>query len=474
MDGGVRHTGLTRAAVAAALAGIFLIPALSLAATTTDTPQNREQAAIKAGLSPDAAAKVNWADPKTSDLQCIPVVQECSCGKRLDPVTGQCVSATNKFKCQCTDPRGVKGICVDNFNCMAQTYTDLSGKQVGVDSGLQQLGQILGQLLQQLIQGGGGGGGGGTATTTCPNGYHTVHTPSSDPCARYVSLTSNLINNSNLSTTNGANNLLQALNGGTGDSGSGAVSVTITNNNTNTNTNTDTNANNADNNTSVDIITRGASSSTNGVTISGAGFPVLLAPVGGTTGDIQFTGNGATVIAGSVDAQSNTTIAGFYGSDTFGTQEPQGIAAQMCQNRPWANNFLSVVIPSAFFDSLCAWRGYQVGMPSPASAPVLQQTPVTQSPGAASTASQQPSIQPKVDIWAVPASVPLATRTTIYWNTQSVTDCTVSSSDGNFNQSSSSGGAATVPLTGSTTFTISCSAADGSPVTDSTIVDIAI
>lgn len=437
-----------------------------------------------ADATADPSGKITMSDK--ANAMCTPWKAECGCNQVLKKTDSglQCVGSSNTYSCPpgvCydTDVTGkykILGVCAAPMKCEAVLAPGLGGAGNVLDAGLQQLGQILGQLLQQLIQGGsGGGGGGGTATTTCPNGYHTVHTPSSDPCARYVPPASNLLNNSSLSTTNGANNLLQALNdgGGAGDSGNGTVSITITNNNTNTNTNTDTNAN-ADSNTSIDVITGGTSSSTNGVTISGAGLPVLLAPVGGTTGDIQFTGNGATVIAGATDAQSNTTIAGFYGSDTFGTQEPQGIAAQMCRNRPWASNFLSVVIPSAFFDSLCTWRGYQVGMPPQTSAPVLQQTPVTQSPGAASTASQKPSIQPKVDIWAVPASVPLATRTTIYWNTQGVTDCTVSSSDGNFNQNSSSGGAATVPLTGSTTFTISCSTSDGSPITDSAIVDIAI
>jgi hypothetical protein len=79
-----------------------------------------------------------------------------------------------------------------------------------------------------------------------------------------------------------------------------------------------------------------------------------------------------------------------------------------------------------------------------------------------------------VDIWAVPAAVPLGARTTIFWNTQGVTNCTETSPDGSFNQNSLSGGAATVPITGATTFSISCDAPDGSHVTGYVVVNLAI
>jgi hypothetical protein len=171
--------------------------------------------------------------------------------------------------------------------------------------------------------------------------------------------------------------------------------------------------------------------------------------------------------------QSNTTVAGFYGSDTFGGQQPQGLAAGLCRSRPWASNFLSVVIPPSFFDGLCTWRGYQVGTPPPP-APTLQQTHVTSKPATVQPATTTPAIPARVDIWAAPASVPLDTRTSIFWNTQSVSDCIETSPDGSFNHSTLSGGAATVPITGPTIFTISCIASDGSPVTDSVTVNLSI
>lgn len=406
-------------------------------------------------------------------------VTRCGCGNVEVPAGGlfggtKCVHNGNTYDCPvgiCRDKipgfkDEVLGICVKEHVCEAKIAPGLNGGNV-LDQGLSQLGKMLGQVLQQLMQGGGGGGeGAGTSPIpgTCPNGYYQVSTPSSDPCAQYVPPTSSQIDTS-LPGSSAADTLMQALTGSPSDGTSGGASVTITNTNTNTNTNS---------NTTVSVISP-TSTAASAFNIGGTGVPVSLVPLNGSMGDIQLTGTGATVLAGATDAQSNTTVAGFYGSDTFGGQEPQGIAASLCHSRPWASNFLSVVIPPTFFDGLCTWRGYQVGAP-PAPAPVLQQTaitprqPTTPQPSATTT----PAAPPRVDIWAAPASVPLATRTSIFWNTQGVSDCTVSSPEGNFNQTSLSGGAATVPITGATTFTILCAAPDGSSVTDSVTVNLSI
>ena len=156
----------------------------------------------------------------------------------------------------------------------------------------------------------------------------------------------------------------------------------------------------------------------------------------------------------------------------------------MCQNRPWANSVVSFVIPPTFFDGLCSWQGYQVGKPAPPPQPtvILQQTkpaPVTKKPTPpkqppAAASSTPPAVPPQVDIWAVPAAVPLGSRTSIFWNTKGVASCTETSPDGSFNESTLSGGASTVPLSGSTTFTISCLTADGKPVTNYVTVNMSI
>ncbi|MBI2025510.1 hypothetical protein HYT04_01845 [Candidatus Kaiserbacteria bacterium] len=74
----------------------------------------------------------------------------------------------------------------------------------------------------------------------------------------------------------------------------------------------------------------------------------------------------------------------------------------------------------------------------------------------------------------MPDKVPLGTRTSVFWNTKGVEQCSITSPDGSFNENSLSGGAATVPLSGPTTFTISCLTAAGTPVTDYVTVQLAI
>ena len=202
---------------------------------------------------------------------------------------------------------------------------------------------------------------------------------------------------------------------------------------------------------------------------------IFVVPPGGARGDINANPTGATVVGGARDTQGNVEVAGFYGAQTFGGQGSQGLVGAWCKARPWASNFLSKIITPTFFDNICKARGYQVGTPPPAApAVVLQQTPKPKVTTATTTTTVTPAVPPKVDIWAVPASVPLGGRTSIFWNTQGVTNCTETSPNGGFNQNSLSGGAATQPITAATTFSISCLAPDGSPVTGSVTVNLKI
>lgn len=202
----------------------------------------------------------------------------------------------------------------------------------------------------------------------------------------------------------------------------------------------------------------------------------FVMPPGGLRGDINARPTGATVFGGSRDTQGNVEVAGFYGASTFGGQGSQGLVGAWCRSRPWASNFLSKIITPTFFDNICKARGYQVGAPPPAPAVVLQQVKKPKTTTATSTVatSTTPEVPPKVDIWAVPASVPLGGRTSIFWNTQGVANCTETSPNGGFNQNSLSGGAATQPITAATTFSISCLAPDGSHVTGSVTVNLKI
>ena len=319
--------------------------------------------------------------------------------------------------------------------------------------------KAAGDLLGKLMSGGGSGSGSSAATpattaaTTCPNGYYQTSTQTSDPCAYYVPVTT--IATSSIDT----NALLNALN---------ASSTDLTNL-TNTNTNTNTNLN-SDLSTTADVT--GTFQSPNSQT--GTTTP-------GLSGSIQTTGTGATFIANNVQSNSETSaffggegVAGFIGN----------LVGGWCTARPWASGFIASIIPPAFFDGLCTKGGFTVGAPATAAAVSSQASgTLTQTPVATQAARPQSTLQqaitptatlipPRVDIWAVPSTVPLGARAEIFWNTENVTNCTETSPDGSFTQTSLSGGAATVPLTGPTTFTISCLDAGQNPVTDYVTVSI--
>ncbi|HVM73402.1 MAG TPA: hypothetical protein VMU13_00790 [Candidatus Paceibacterota bacterium] len=266
------------------------------------------------------------------------------------------------------------------------------------------------------------------------------------------------------------------------------ASNTSTNNNANNNTNnnTNTNSNTTDTTTTInpDLTTT--------ANVTGTFQPpntqtATLTP--GLTGAIQTTGSGGTFVANNVDTNANSETSSFFGGDAIGGFV-NNLISGWCQSRPWASGFIASIIPPSFFDGLCTQSGFTVGTPVSTTATtqtastqiqtVLTQTPVQTSatPNHSTTApsspvpTQAPFIPPRVDIWAVPSTVPLGARTTIFWNTENVTSCSETSPDGSFNQSSLSGGAATVPLTQATVYTISCLDTQNNPATDYVTVSI--
>ncbi|OGG74137.1 hypothetical protein A3A40_03160 [Candidatus Kaiserbacteria bacterium RIFCSPLOWO2_01_FULL_54_20] len=417
----------------------------------------------------------------TGNESCIPVYEECGCSQRKNS-KGQCVPGINRWKCQCdeTPPGGkVTAICVHQLDCKG-TGTEKGG--LGDAKGFLDIIKGVMDLLkpkeqpqspqqQQQPQ---------TGTQGCTK-YYQVTTPSTDPCAYYVPPTSTSLLNTPTGTqqNNLTSELLNALSGGTGNgldnvfgeegsggSGSGGNVSDLLNGITGDNEDESTTTSTRDSTTATATTSDGRVDYTG---TKGKGVNVQS----GTRGDIEVTGTGATVVAGARDSEANTEVAGFYGGDAMGGQ-PQGVVANMCRNRPWADSIVTYVIPPSFFDSLCVWRGYQVGVPKAPSPPVLNQQVKQGTTSPATPKVQLPSEPAEVEIWAVPERVPLGTRTSVFWNTRGVESCTVTSPDGSFNESTLSGGASTVPLTGPTTFTISCLTQDNKPVTDYVIVNLTI
>ncbi|MEK7069032.1 MAG: hypothetical protein AAB947_01460 [Patescibacteria group bacterium] len=483
---------------------------------------------------------MNAAVSNKADAMCIPWWPTCECKMMPNPDKTskiKCIPGANTKGCPtgvCFDtPKGgkVDGICVSKLKCKGQKFTDQQGNQQdaggdqgggddkgkggdekggedkgkgggeGGGGGMEAIKGIL-EAVKGLMKGGGGGGGqpppppppggqGGEQNRQqeCAQRYQTSNPPPNpranpvtglfanpfaDPCASYVppNTSDSLLKQILPKTTLG-----DLLNVGKKDAEN--VSDDL-----------------YGKDEKVDDAPENVSGKLLGGLPVGGGDDVAdekqVAPktagdggldwqrlniTSGTRGNIEITDTGATVVAGARDTTTNTEVAGFYGADSVDTQ-PQGVVTRLCRNRPWSESVVAYVIPPSFFDSLCAWRGYQVGAPNPPSEPILnKQVRVgtkSSKPLPATTEASRPSVPAQVDIWSVPETVSLGTRTSIFWNTKGVESCLIKSPDGSFNENTLSGGAATVPLTGPTTFTISCLTIDNKPVTSYVTVQIAI
>jgi len=471
-------------------------------------------------------------DPITGQCTGGANMNQCPCQATVSGITfsGICI-APKKCETKSAGGGGVDSMLSQLGQMLSQAMQALQGGGGGGGGGGQQ---------PQMPPMGGMGGTGMGGSQGCTS-YYQVSTPSSDPCAYYVpsSIGSDL--NGALGSTAG-NDLLNALNGGTNTNipsipGTGTG---INNNNTNGTVNPPQNPNNSgsggiNNGTGPQIGTTqgktsapnsiiGLISNPNNLRIASTTETVIVNPDGTTSttttysffgleitlpsnktsagdltafmtianiisgkgassqgGDLFLGGNGATIYSSNFDSKTNTAISGFIGANSSGGSV--GLAAWLCRTRPWANNIISRIIPSSFFDSLCTRRGYAVGaQPVRTVTPGLTQTRLpavkkTATPVKNTTTtatSTVPTIPPRVQVWAVPATVSIGSRTSIFWSARGVENCLVTSPDGSFRQTTLSGGASTVPLTTSTTYTISCLTPDGTPVTDYFTVRMAI
>lgn len=364
----------------------------------------------------------------------------------VDPTAvAQCAGQLAGVPCVTTSFFGMYlayGVCNGVGTCVAKGVTPLGtgllSAGLGIVSGAIQLG------LRALTGGGSTGGAvipstSGTVSTRCTYRYQ-VTTPSSDPCAIYVPPTSSSLINRTTSSQ-----LLDSLK--------------------------------APNVSDALLI------QANRVTVpdqsavqTPARAPTFVSQ-SGDKGGIQMTSTSATIQAGVRNAGLNTETSGFFGSNASQGSSPQNIIERICLVRPWQSPLVAGGIPAGLFDSACSSKSLRVGV-SPAASPAA-----TSAAGAAPAAKPAPAAQvkpagpyvaPQVSIWASPSSVPVGSRTSIFWTAKGVDSCLETSPDGSFNGTSLYGSAATVPISAATVFTISCIAPDGSHVTDSTTVNLAI
>lgn len=338
------------------------------------------------------------------------------------------------------------GHCASPGICKGETSSGQGGDMKGLQEALGIAKQIM-----DLLKGAGGGEGGGDAGANalggCLSGYYNTTSPSStDPCAMYTPsvYTDSLGTGSN--SSNVSNSLLDALGGGNNTTN---VSETL-NSTTQASTSAQTQQQTQ---TSVQTPTTSRS----------------------LTGSVRVGETGATIISNLREGVSE--VAGFFGGSTFGGNSSQSVAGRLCVSRPWAKSgALAKLIPDTFLDSICSRAGYQVGVTTPApSGAAAQPNRVTRpSTSVPTTTPQRPAdLGPvEVNIWAEPASVRLGTRTYLFWSSKNVVDCTVTGP--NFTQRSLSGGASTVPISGPTTYTLSCTSPSGATSTDSVTVNLAL
>jgi len=207
------------------------------------------------------------------------------------------------------------------------------------------------------------------------------------------------------------------------------------------------------------------------------------------------------------------------------TVSKQNVISNLCVARPWSIGIMATLLPQPFFDGLCSLWGYGPQGFSVADTTTFATTEVTRgiscpdyvkpntianiqwSCGGESTLSAVAgftlrdkslmsarvtptkasevfgircsdgfeslctirTIDPRVLIWADPTSVRLGARTNIFWSSQDVLSCAVTGPA--FEEEGTSGGASTVSITKTATYTARCDTELGHPIEASVTVD---
>ena len=448
-------------------------------------------------------------------------------------------------KCTEQTPLGSSiGHCV-TILCEGDTAPGQEGGQEGLDKGLMALQGLLDQVMKALMGGMGGGGGG-----SMPPPMPTQSTQPQEPNVldQITPSTSDALRDALEGTVDEEGGVLDSIFGifGGDDDEESGTTVTATSTGSlsdivNGGTSEDSSGEESDSG-SQDGNTGSAGS---GTQVSGEDTATLS----GERNEVRASDNEATLEAGVRDEEENSEVSGFYGFTTRAIGQVS-VVERLCTSRPWANSFVSRIIPETFFDGLCVKRGFDVtsseessgeGVQEPANITEVENQvkarieerekpnvsageagmlcePESARPGADITLSfscgdaeltgtagftvadatetsavvnpidtAQYAIacsdsrtyscivqvfDPRVAIWADPENVPLGTRTTIFWTTEDVGSCSVTGPS--FSETGEFGGASTVPINGSSEYSITCVAPDGTEITETTTVDLSI
>lgn len=243
-------------------------------------------------------------------------------------------------KCEVVVSSGIGGgfgACVGE-ECRGTGATTLGGESGSAlgDLGLGILGQVVQQVLGQLLQqalGGAGSGSGGSGSSGAPGSYAN---PDPNPIDRGVTDAINQALNDEEAFTDTEDEFTDL---GTNE-GSSAKTI-------------------------LDSVFREDESGSNTIsqdTVSEGGVVDTDADIRGvvSTGGVQKTGGeqGTNEPRVVPDSPQNNT-GSFYGAAV--SVQDETVLGRLCSSRPWANSFVTSIIPASFFDSLCVSRGYVPG-----------------------------------------------------------------------------------------------------------------
>lgn len=260
----------------------------------------------------------------------------------ITPVS-KCPQDPGDKKIPCySNPKGgqVDGICVKGGECRAVSYTDLEGKKTFLDQGFQALSGILQGLMGQLMGGGKGGGGGSSGGSGAYENYI-------NPADRGVADDITRALNDATDTGDGEGDLADTVDqilGGVREGTTGAVPTTGSAQNKKETTIKDTNVTDTTKKIETKLPT-------------GPGDVKNINP---QTGEIRTSADGTTFEGKVRDVSSNSETGGFYGTGAASGKAPS-FGGRVCAARPWAGGFIEKVIPTSFFDNLCARWGFTPG-----------------------------------------------------------------------------------------------------------------
>ena len=296
---------------------------------------------------------------------CLPYNASCKCGAGVN--SPKCsTGGPNKANCPVgicreeTAAGGSDGICVSAGVCRGKKF-DASGDQPGgaADEGLKALKGLLDQVMKALMGGMGMGMGGGGGAPMIPMGGGGGGMP-------MPSTASGLLDqlNKDKEAENTAGDLLKGLGEdsgisdvlsdifGTSDDAAPSTAATTAA--------TQIKSTGATPNNTSDTDDGSATVQTDSKTSSGVSVDTSdVSQLSGERGDVRASDNEATFEAGVRDEEKNSEISGFYGFTTRAIGQIS-VVERLCTSRPWANSFVSRIIPDTFFDGLCIKRGFDV------------------------------------------------------------------------------------------------------------------